>query len=136
MVKCILSDLHLYSYARPCVHARVKSGIQEKTQNFRARRPTQRFFVPIALSRKESSQRMRALHSGDGIMVLCPNHEGTSETSDSTPTRETEMTKVLFVDNQTGQTDTVTVLNLHQATLIHHLKVDGCTVLAVTMVSK
>lgn len=46
------------------------------------------------------------------------------------------MTKVLFVDNQTGQTDTVTVLNLHQATLIHHLKVDGCTVLAVTMVSK
>jgi hypothetical protein len=41
------------------------------------------------------------------------------------------MTKVVYVDNETGQPNTVRVLNLHQATLLFHLKKDGCTVLAV-----
>lgn len=64
-------------------------------------------------------------------MVSCPHHERTSDTSGITPTRETEMTEVIYVDNQTGLTDHVQVSTTYEATLVHHLKVDGCTVLAV-----
>lgn len=43
------------------------------------------------------------------------------------------MTSVMAVDNQTGETFTIEVQNTYSQTILHHLKVDGCTVLAVVV---